>query len=61
MLEDRPGERVVAPRLQRRGALEQLPLVVAGERHDLDHGRRPRVSVPVLSSAMALSPAGCST
>ena len=31
------------------------------KRDDLDHGRLPPVNVPVLSNAMALSLAGCST
>ena len=35
----RCGERMLAPRLERREALEQLALVVTGERHDLEHAR----------------------
>ena len=61
ILEDRLGERVRAPGLERRRVLDQLLLAVAFESHDPDHGRVPGLNVPVLSKAMALSAAGCST
>ena len=41
MLDDRLGERVRAAGLERRGALDQLPLAVPVEGNDPDHGRLP--------------------
>ena len=61
MLDDRLGERVGAPGLERGGALDQLLLAVAAERHDPTTAGCPQLNVPVLSNAMALRPAGCST